>query len=170
MSEKSVSLLLTEDYDEAAEISSQLCVDNSERQEIERDILEKIDGIIRRKPSLVNDKIIVIDGENWHQGVIGLIAAKVKEAYGKPQLSFQSSVILQRALAEVLRISSLRRCFACSDLLTHRGGHPMAVGLSLDSENIPAFRRKINEFADNFGKMPYDKINIECKLNPAYKP
>lgn len=44
----------------------------------------------------------------------------------------------------------------------------MAVGLSLDSENIPAFRRKINEFADNFGKMPYDKINIECKLNPAY--
>lgn len=67
LSEKSVSLLLTEDYDEAAEISSQLCVDNSERQEIERDILEKIDGIIRRKPSLVNDKIIVIDGENWHQ-------------------------------------------------------------------------------------------------------
>lgn len=86
MSEKSVSLLLTEDYDEAAEISSQLCVDNSERQEIERDILEKIDGIIRRKPSLVNDKIIVIDGENWHQGVIGLIAAKVKEAYGKPAI------------------------------------------------------------------------------------
>ena len=64
LSEKSVSLLLTEDYDEAAEISSQLCVDNSERQEIERDILEKIDGIIRRKPSLVNDKIIVIDGES----------------------------------------------------------------------------------------------------------
>ena len=86
MSEKSVLLLLTEDYDEAAEISSQLCVDNSERQEIERDILEKIDGIIRRKPSLVNDKIIVIDGENWHQGVIGLIAAKVKEAYGKPAI------------------------------------------------------------------------------------
>lgn len=44
----------------------------------------------------------------------------------------------------------------------------MAVGLSLDPENIPAFRKKINEFADNFGKMPYDKINIDCKLNPAY--
>ena len=119
LSEKSVSLLLTEDYDEAAEISSQLCVDNSERQEIERDILEKIDGIIRRKPSLVNDKIIVIDGENWHQGVIGLIAAKVKEAYGKP------AIVISK-LGDIAKGS------------------------------------------DNFGKMPYDKINIECKLNPAY--
>lgn len=169
LSEKSVSLLLTEDYDEAAEISSQLCVDNSERQEIERDILEKIDGIIRRKPSLVNDKIIVIDGENWHQGVIGLIAAKVKEAYGKPAIVISKlGDIAKGSGRSVEGFPLCNAVFACSDLLTHRGGHPMAVGLSLDSENIPAFRRKINEFADNFGKMPYDKINIECKLNPAY--
>ena len=169
LSEKSVSLLLTEDYEEADEISSQLCCDNSERQEIERDILEKIDEIIRRKPSLVNDKIIVIDGENWHQGVIGLIAAKVKEAYGKPAIVI--SKLGGTAKGSGRSVEGFPLCdavFACSDLLTHRGGHPMAVGLSLDTENIPAFRQKINEFADNFGKMPYDKINIDCKLNPAY--
>ena len=130
LSEKSVSLLLTEDYD---------------------------------------DKIIVIAGENWHQGVIGLIAAKVKEAYGKPAIVI--SKLGDIAKGSGRSVEGFPLCdavFACSDLLTHRGGHPMAVGLSLDSENIPAFRRKINEFADNFGKMPYDKINIECKLNPAY--
>ena len=57
--------------------------------------------------------------------------------------------------------------FACSDLLTHCGGHPMAVGLSLKSENISLFRKKINEYAAQLDNMPFDKLKIDCKLNPA---
>lgn len=169
LSEKSVSLLLSEDFDEADEIAAQLCEDNSQRQEIERDIVSKIDELIRENPTLVNDKIIVIDGENWHQGVIGLVALKVKEAYGKPAIVI--SKLGDTAKGSGRSVEGFPLCdavFACSDLLSHCGGHPMAVGLSLKPENIAAFRKKINEFADSFGEMPFDKINIECKLNPAY--
>lgn len=166
---KSVSLLLTEDIDEAREISAHLCDDNAERQQIEKEILAKIDDQIKRNPSIILNKIIVIDGENWHQGVIGIVASRIKEAYGKP------AIIISRygdsAKASGRSIAGFPLCdalFSCSDLLTHYGGHPMAVGFSLDSKNIELFCKRINAFADSFGDMPYDKLNIDFKLNPAY--
>ncbi len=168
-SQKSVSLLLTEDYDEANDISSQLCQENTERQQIEKDILSKIDMQIKQNPSLILNKIIVIDGENWHQGVIGIVASRIKDTYGKPVIII--SRLGDEAKASGRSVAGFPLCdavFACSDLLTHYGGHPMAVGLSLKPENIELFRKKINEFADGWGIMPYDSLNIECKLNPAY--
>ena len=86
LSQKSVSLLLTEEAEEAEDISAELCEDNFERQQIEKEILEKIDLRIKEMPSLVTDRIIVIDGENWHQGVIGIVASRIKETYGKPTI------------------------------------------------------------------------------------
>ena len=77
LSGKSVELLLTEDELQANEISLQLCEDNTERRQIEAEILNKIDFEIQQNPSLILDKIIVIDGENWHQGVIGIVASKI---------------------------------------------------------------------------------------------
>lgn len=168
-SQKSVSLLLTENPDEAFEISSQLCGENAERQQIEKDILEKIDSQIQRNPALVLDRIIVIDGDDWHQGVIGIVASRIKETYGKPVIIISRMGDLSKASGR--SVSGFSLCdavFACSDILTHYGGHPMAVGLSLDTENIELFRKRINEYAEGLGAMPFDKLNIECKLNPAY--
>lgn len=169
LSGKSVDLLLTEDPEQAEEISSELCEDNSERQQIEKEILEKIDARVKQNPSLVLDKIIVIDGEDWHQGVIGIVASRIKEIYGKPVIII--SRIGESAKASGRSVEDFPLCdavFACADLLTHYGGHPMAVGLSLDSKNIELFRKRINEYADAFSNMPFDKLNIECKLNPAF--
>lgn len=169
LSGKSVSLLLTENPEEAEEISAQLCTDNSERQKIEKEILDKIDFSIKRNPSLVLDRIIVMDGENWHQGVIGIVASRIKDIYGKPVIIISRSG--ESAKASGRSVEGFPLCdavFACADLLTQYGGHPMAVGLSLNSNNIGLFRKRINEFADSFGKMPFDRLNIDCKLNPAY--
>ncbi|MCD8025854.1 MAG: single-stranded-DNA-specific exonuclease RecJ [Clostridiales bacterium] len=169
LSQKSVELLLTEDFEEANEIASELCGENSRRQQIEKEILDKIDLQIKSNPSLAADKILVIDGENWHQGVIGIVASKIREDYGKP------AVIISRmgesAKGSGRSVEGFPLCdavFACSDILTHYGGHPMAVGLSLASKDIERFRISINRFADEFGEMPFDKLRIECKLNPAY--
>ncbi|MEE1318601.1 MAG: DHHA1 domain-containing protein, partial [Ruminococcus sp.] len=169
LSGKSVELLLTEDYEQAEEISSELCEDNSERQQIEKEILDKIDERIQQNPSIALDKVIVIDGENWHQGVIGIVASRIKDVYGKPVIVI--SRMGESAKASGRSVEGFPLCdavFACADLLTHYGGHPMAVGLSLDSENITLFRKRINEFANSFENMPFDKLNIECKLNPAF--
>ncbi len=168
LSGKSVELLLTEDFEEAESIARAMGDDNAERRQIESDILKKIDVEIQKNPSLVLSKIIVIDGENWHQGVIGIVASRVKEIYGKP------TIIVSRdgssAKASGRSVEGFALCdavAACSDLLTHYGGHPMAVGLSLASENIELFRKRINEYADSIGSMPFDALNIDLKLNPA---
>ena len=168
LSGKSVELLLTEDDAEASQIATAMGYDNSERQQIEKEIIEKIDERVRRDPSIVMDKIIVIDGEGWHQGVVGIVASRIKEIYGKP------AIIISRdgefAKASGRSIEGFALCdavAACADLLTHYGGHPMAVGLSLSSSNIELFRKRINEYADSIGEMPFDKIKLDCKLNPA---
>ena len=169
LSEKSVKLLLTEDFEEAEEISVQLCDDNAERQQIEKDILDKIDLRIQQDPSLVLDKVIVIDGEDWHQGVIGIVASRIKEAYGKPAIVISRNGNEAKASGRSVEDFPLSEAvFSCADVLTHYGGHPMAVGLSLESDKIELFRKRINEYAQSFGNMPFDKLNIECKLNPAF--
>lgn len=168
LSSRSVSLLLTEDGEEADEISMQLCEDNAERQQIEKDILLKIDALIKQNPSLVIDRIIVIDGEGWHQGVIGIVASRIKEIYGKPTIIISRDG--EHAKASGRSVEEFSLCdavFSCSDILTHCGGHPMAVGLSLDSNNIELFRKRINEYALS-REMPFNALNIDCKLNPAY--
>ena len=168
LSGKSVELLLTDDEEEATQIATAMGYDNSERQQIEKDIIKKIDERVRRDPSLVMDKVIVIDGEGWHQGVVGIVASRIKDIYGKP------SIIISRdgefAKASGRSIDGFALCdavAACADLLTHYGGHPMAVGLSLLSENIELFRKRINEYADSIGEMPFDPLRLDCKLNPA---
>lgn len=168
LSQKSVELFLTEDSEEAEEISAQLCVDNSDRQSIEKDILKKIDEKIRFNPELVSSRVIVLDGDNWHQGVIGIVASRIKDIYGKPVIIISRSG--DNAKASGRSVEGFPLCdavFACSDLLIHYGGHPMAVGLSLLSKNIELFRIKINEWALSFEKMPFDSLKIDCKLNPA---
>lgn len=168
LSGKSVDLLLTDDEKEAREIAVAMGYDNNERRQIERDILEKIDERIRRYPVLAMDKVIVIDGEGWHQGVIGIVASRLREIFGKP------AVVISRegefAKASGRSVEGFALCdavAACSDLLTHYGGHPMAAGLSLPSKNIDLFRRRINEYADSQGDMPFDCLNIDFKLNPS---
>ena len=167
LSGKSVELLLTEDEAEAESIAVAMGYDNTERQQIERDIVQKIDEEITRNPSLVMDSIIVIDGEGWHQGVVGIVASRIREAYGKPAIIITRDG--ENAKGSGRSVEGFALCdavAACSDLLTHYGGHPMAVGLSLPSENIELFRKRINEYADS-QNMPFDRLNIDCKLNPA---
>lgn len=169
LSHKCVSLFMTEDFDEAQMIALELCSDNADRQHIEKEILNEIDDKIKQNPSLVLDRIIVIDGENWKQGVVGIVASRIREIYGKPTIII--STMGDEARASGRSVEGFPLCdavFDCADVLTHYGGHPMAVGLSLESKNVELFRKRINEFARRFEQMPFDSLRIDCKLNPAY--
>ena len=165
---RSVELLLTNDEEEAGEFAAAMSYDNAERQQIERDILEKIDARVTRDPRLVMDKVLVLDGENWHQGVVGIVASRIREIYGKPTIIISRDG--ENAKASGRSVEGFALCdavAACGDLLTHYGGHPMAAGLSLPSANIDVFRKRINEYADRQSTMPFDTLHIDCKLNPA---
>ncbi len=166
-SEKSVNLLLTDDRESAAQIAKKLGEDNSRRQAIEKDILAEINGSVAAHPELLLDRVTVIEGEGWHQGVIGIVAARVKELTGKPCIIITRNGDNAKGSGRSMPGFSLcDAVFSCRSLLEHCGGHPMAVGLSLKSKNISEFRKKLNEYARETD-MPYPRLEIDCKLNPA---
>lgn len=167
LSEKSVNLLLTEDEDEAVTIADKLGMDNRERQSIEKEILASIDEEVRRTPNIVNDKILVFAGKGWHQGVVGIAASRIKDIYDKPTIiiGIDDDGVARGSGRSVEGFSLCDAVFACSEHLTHYGGHPMAVGISLEKEKINDFRKAINAYCKDI-KMPYNILHIDCKLNP----
>ena len=92
---------------------------------------------IRNNPNIVRNPIIIIDGENWHQGVIGIIAAKIKGLFGKACIIISKEGENAKASGRSIEGFALNDAiFACSEYLDHFGGHDMAVGFSLKTENI----------------------------------
>ncbi|MBR1731557.1 MAG: single-stranded-DNA-specific exonuclease RecJ, partial [Ruminococcus sp.] len=168
LSKDSVSLLLNEDYEQAIEIAQKLSDDNAQRQRIEKEILQQINVIVGKNPSLVQDRVIVLDGEGWKKGVVGIVSSRVKDIYGKP------CIIISREGGDANGSGRSVDGFdlwsavnSCSDILTHFGGHTMACGLGLNSSDIEGFRRRVNEYAAGLDEMPVNKLNIDCKLNPS---
>ncbi|MBQ8057212.1 MAG: single-stranded-DNA-specific exonuclease RecJ [Ruminococcus sp.] len=167
LSKKTVSMLLTDDESVAYDIAQELCEDNTQRQAIEKEILDDIDERIKRDPSIVQNRIIVVCGENWHQGVIGIVASRIKEIYGKPSIVISIADDGCRASGRSIKGFSLcDAVFACSQYLTQFGGHPMAVGFGILKNNIESFIKAINDYASTV-EMPVAQLELDCKLNPA---
>lgn len=168
LSENSLSLLLSEDYEYASELARKLGDDNTERQKIEKDILNSINDYIRQNPDLVNDRVLIIDGEGWHQGVVGIVSSRIKDIYGKPCIVLSRDGETCKGSGRSIEGFDLWEAInSCSHLLTKYGGHTMAVGLSLDCCNIDKFRQEINRYAAKTD-FPYANLKIDCKLNPAF--
>ena len=167
LSKKSVTMLLSDDEEYALDIATELCADNTERQQIERDILSEIDVMIRKNPAIVNNPIIVVYGEDWHKGVIGIVASRIKEIYSKPAIVISLDGEVCRASGRsVPGFPLIDAVFSCSDLLTQCGGHPMAVGFGICRENIEEFVKQINRYAAKH-PVPVPTLELDCKLNPA---
>lgn len=167
LSKKSVTMLLTDDEEYAADIAAELSSDNTERQQIERDILGEIDEMIRQDPSLVNNPVIVVYGEGWHKGVIGIVASRIKEVYAKPAVVISMEGEVCRASGRsVSGFSLIDAVFSCSDILTQCGGHPMAVGFGIKRNQIDNFIQRINRYTMTH-PVPQPVLELDCKLNPA---
>ena len=167
LSQKSVAMLLSDDEDYAVDIAQELSADNTERQQIERDILTDIDRMIREDPSLVNNRIIVVCGEDWHKGVIGIVASRIKEVYSKPTIVISLDGEICRASGRsVSGFSLIDAVFACSEHLVQCGGHPMAVGFGVRRADIEPFIEAVNEYAA-LHPVPAPTLRLDCKLNPS---
>lgn len=167
LSKKSVSMLLSDDEEFAMDIAAELSADNTERQRIEREILGDIDLMIRQDPSIVNNRVIVVYGEGWHKGVIGIVASRIKEVYSKPAIVISLDDEICRASGRsVSGFSLIDALFACGDHLVQCGGHPMAVGFGIRRENIEPFIAAVNAYAAQCPAPP-PTLELDCKLNPA---
>ncbi|MBR2214644.1 MAG: single-stranded-DNA-specific exonuclease RecJ [Selenomonadaceae bacterium] len=163
-----VKLLLTEDKGEALEIATALNEENLHRQEIERDIV----AMAEEKMAALNTNdahSIVVDGEDWHPGVIGIVASRLVDKYYRP------SVVITRegengkgSCRSIKGFNIYEALDACKEYLTGFGGHSQAAGLNLKTENIPAFREALEKYAASHltAEDFTPTIDIEFPLQP----
>lgn len=144
----SVELFLTEDEEEAAKLADSLCHENTLRQQTEQKMFKEALEYIEQHPEIKDDDILVIPHENWHHGIVGIVSSKITEKYYKPSILFAvdgaSAKGSGRSIAGFNLFGALENC---SGLLEKFGGHELAAGLTIKSENIEAFRKKINEYS-----------------------
>lgn len=166
--ERAVRLLISGYEEEAEVLSEEICADNEERRRVEAEIAEAAFADIEAK-GYMKDRVVVVDGENWHHGVIGIVASRVTERCGKPCMIISRGETEAKGSGRSIEGFSLFEAIcACGDLLIKFGGHPMAAGITLKLENIEAFRKRINRYAEeHFPQMPTQTVTLDCKLNPA---
>lgn len=166
--ERAVRLLISGYEEEAEVLSEEICADNEERRRVEAEIAEAAFADIEAK-GYMKDRVAVVDGENWHHGVIGIVASRVTERCGKPCMIISRGETEAKGSGRSIEGFSLFEAIcACGDLLLKFGGHPMAAGITLKPENIEAFRKRINRYAaEHFPQMPTQTVTLDCKLNPA---
>ncbi len=164
---KALDLLLCDDDDSAQLLAEEINQLNIQRQRTETEIFAQAAAAIESNPAVRDGKIIVVDGEGWHQGVVGIVAARITERYGRP------SVVISRdgenakgSCRSIEGFSIYDAIESVSDCLEHFGGHTLAAGVGLRSENIDEFRRRINEYAAD-KEMPFAVQRIDCRIQPA---
>jgi single-stranded-DNA-specific exonuclease len=163
--ERALACLLSDDEEVAEELAIEINDENIQRKEIEADIRQKVEQILIDYPEREFDEIIVVDGDAWHNGVIGIVASRLVSKYGRPCIVIAKDGGSARGSGRSIKGFSLYNALdSVSSLLTHFGGHPLAAGLEMPVENIPAFRKALNEYAKQI-EMPFPIERIDFKLN-----
>ena len=166
--ETALKLLLCEDLSAALGIAEQVDNCNKQRHISENEIMEEAVACIEADKRLKYAKVIVVCGENWHHGVIGIVAARITEKYGRPSIVITFDGDKGTGSARSIEGFSVYDAIkACGDFLTHFGGHTMAAGLGIDRENVESFFRAINAYALSCEET-VPTLMLDCKLNPAY--
>lgn len=164
--ERAFKLLICDDMLEALAIANEIDSENSARQQTEQKITAEACELIE-KQGLNYDRVIVVSGENWHSGVIGIAASRITEKYGKPSIVLSCDGDVSHGSGRSISGFSLYQAISsCGELLEKFGGHELAAGLSLKSDNIESFRSMINDYAETVEICPAH-INIDLRLNPA---
>ena len=144
-----LQLVLCEDEARAAALAHRLNEINALRQETEQKIEKAVEEMLAAEPARIEDRVMLLWGRGWHQGVIGIVASRLVEKYGRPVMVVS---IADNGEAKGSGRSvpgfNLHGCItACADLLLRFGGHAMAAGLLTREEDLPELRRRMNEWA-----------------------
>ncbi len=165
---RAVRLLIENDREAAAELAAEINLANSERQAMERDISTQAIELIQ-KGNMQYDRVLVVCGSGWHHGVIGIVAARICDRYGRPAIVLSDEGDMAVGSARSVGDFSLYDAISsCADILGRFGGHAQAAGLCMAMDRVDEFRRRINDYArERYGDMPFDTLSIDCKLKPS---
>src|SRR2546423_4672274 len=143
-----VELFETEDAEEARKLARRLDELNRERQNVQAEITRRALAELSVDESMIDSRVAVIAGENWHRGVIGIAASKVSERINRPCVIISiEDGIGHGSARSIERYHLLDGLTTCADLFEKFGGHSHAAGLTIRSERIAELRRRLNEHA-----------------------
>jgi len=144
----SLRLLMSSDYDEAQKLAAELEQLNRQRQKVEAKILEEAEEMINRQVNFKEHKVIVIAKDDWHQGVLGIVASKLADRFYRPAIVISLDKDLCKGSGRSIKNFHLFQALAdCRGLLDSFGGHAHAAGLLITRDNIDEFRKTINKLA-----------------------
>ena len=166
---KAVELLKSESREEVEKIADEINKNNEERKNLDKIATEEAKEVLKNCADLSSKKSTVIYGENWHKGVIGIVASRLIEEYYKPTIVFTKSNDLVTGSARSVKDFDIYTAIeSCSHLLTHFGGHKFAAGLSLPEKNLEEFKilfeKKVEESISDTQMIPEIEIDMEIEL------
>lgn len=164
---EAVALLVERDPDRAHKMALQINAYNDQRKDLDKEMTQEASRIVESLDHQHEKSSIVIYNEDWHKGVIGIVASRLTEEYCRP------SVVITRfedmatgSARSVPGFDVYKAIESCRDLLENFGGHTYAAGLSLRVENVPEFKRRFEEYVDEniLPTQIQSELNIDGRL------
>ncbi|MDR2686491.1 MAG: single-stranded-DNA-specific exonuclease RecJ, partial [Oscillospiraceae bacterium] len=168
LADEALELLLCGDEEQAERLAQKLDLYNEERQRTERGIQEQALLWLEDHPGHAHDRVLVFAGEGWHEGVIGIVASRMTERFGKPCLLLAVHGDTAKGSGRSLPGFHLFRAIHNSaHLMQKYGGHELAAGFTLPTADVDRLREEINQYAAAQGEMPFPEQRLDAKLWPA---
>ena len=147
---EAVALLIEKDYHAAREHAERINEYNEQRKDLDKTMTEEANRIVMTLEHRHEHKSIVLFNEEWHRGIIGIVASRLTEVFYKPSvvLTEGDDGMATGSARSVPGFDVHKAIESCADLLTNFGGHTYAAGLSMPVENVPAFRRRFEEYVE----------------------
>ena len=167
---ETVDLLVEKDFKRALKAAIHINEYNEQRKDIDKQMSEEANQIVERLESQEHQPAIVLYNEGWKKGVVGIVASRLTEIYYRPTvvLSCQDGMATgsARSVAGYDLYDAIK---SCRDLLENFGGHTYAVGLSLKTENIPEFRRRLQEYVSTHIMPEQTEAMLEIEAEIDFK-
>lgn len=170
LASRGVELLTTRRLDVAREIAAELDQDNTKRRELEMEIYTQADQLVRESIDFRDERAIVVCGEGWNPGVIGLAASRLVEKYKWPTILLaQDGDVCVGSARSIPGVDIHAAMATCRDLFVRFGGHAQAAGLTIEKKNVPAFRKRLTQAifdqcpAEAF--IPTEEYDLELELS-----
>ncbi len=165
----SVELLMEKDREKAIKLAENLESKNKQRQADEQAIFKSALKKINEQ-KLYENSVIVVSGEGWHNGIIGIVSSRITEIFYKPSvvITINESGEGKASGRSIKGFNLFDALEQCGHLLIKYGGHELAAGLTIEKDRIEEFNKVINEYAENVldDEMIIPTIDIDAKINP----
>ena len=164
-----MELLLTDDAEEAKKLAEELNFINARRQGIGRDIKDEVFSRLNAD-YVEQNKVVVLSGQNWHPGVIGIVASQVVDQYFRPAVLVGINDGIGRGSARSIEgLNMYQLLDSCRDLFLDFGGHEGAAGFEINPENVPVLEKRLRQEIER--KISSEdltpRLAIDAELEPA---